>query len=496
MALTFPTTSLKTPSGVTAIPSGFKRPAFGTLYGFDAQGGDAAPAYSNEYSLELDGTNGYLSIPSSSDFGFGTGDFSISCWINADEIDFGTYVDVAVMPFDFRSGAGTLNPCLFLSTTEWQYHSGGSVLAYVSAPIIGQWYHFVYTRSSTTGTMYLNGSSVATYTDSGNYVTPAAAGRIGQQYDGARVFDGKIDEFAIFDSALSASNVTDIYNSGTPVDLGSGGLNLSPLGYWRMGDNDGGTGSTVSNQGSTSSVDGTLQTGSSFSTDVPAPITLPALTNTKSLTFDGSNDHVLIDTGLESALNSSVVSASVWFNANSYSSSCTLFGVGTSTTDSFWILPSQWSGKTICGGSNGSYKNFQFDNPSTGAWHHIVFIMNGKSSIAYLDGVAVGMGELASTLSATGGSDPTIGKFPYSSNYYMDGEIDEVAVWDSALTGAQAKAIYNGGTPADLESLNPVGWWRMGDGDTFPTLTDHGSGSNNATMTNMGAEDIVSDVPS
>ena len=39
MSLAFPTTALKKPSGVTAIPSGFKRPAFGTLYGFDAQGG-------------------------------------------------------------------------------------------------------------------------------------------------------------------------------------------------------------------------------------------------------------------------------------------------------------------------------------------------------------------------------------------------------------------------------------------------------------------------
>ena len=453
-------------------------------------------AFSNEASVALDGVNNYVAIPSSSDFGFGTGDFSISCWINADEIDFGAYVDVAVMPFDFRSGASTLNPCLFLSTTEWQYQNGSTVLAYVSAPIIGQWYHFVYTRSSTTGTMYLNGSSVATYTDSGNYVTPAAPGRIGQQYDGARVFDGKIDEFAIFNSALSASDVTAIYNSGTPDDLAS----YSPLGWWRMGDVCGSSGTNIPNQGSTSSVDGALTNGATFSTDVPAPITLPALTNTKSLTFDGSDDHVLIDTGLESALNSSVVSASVWFNANSYSSSCTLFGVGTSVTDSFWILPSQWSNKTVCGGSNGSYKNFQFDNPSTGAWHHIVFIMNGKSSIAYLDGVAVGMGELASTLSATGGSDPTIGKFPYSSSYYMDGEIDEVAVWDSVLTGAQAKAIYNGGTPADLSSLSPVGWWRMGDDATWDgtnwTIPDASTNSNAGTTANMAEDDRVTDVPS
>lgn len=51
MALTFPTTSLKKPSGVTAIPSGFKRPAFGTLYGFDAQGGADDTSFDTEANI-------------------------------------------------------------------------------------------------------------------------------------------------------------------------------------------------------------------------------------------------------------------------------------------------------------------------------------------------------------------------------------------------------------------------------------------------------------
>lgn len=38
MSLTFPTTSLKKPSGLTAIPNRLSRPAFGALYGFDATG--------------------------------------------------------------------------------------------------------------------------------------------------------------------------------------------------------------------------------------------------------------------------------------------------------------------------------------------------------------------------------------------------------------------------------------------------------------------------
>ena len=53
---------------------------------------------------------------------------------------------------------------------------------------------------------------------------------------------------AIFNSALSATDASNIYNSGYPIDLGTNGLNLSPVGWWRMGDNDGGTGTTITDQ--------------------------------------------------------------------------------------------------------------------------------------------------------------------------------------------------------------------------------------------------------
>ncbi len=39
MSLTFPDATTKKPSAITGLPSAFKRPAFGTLYGFDASGG-------------------------------------------------------------------------------------------------------------------------------------------------------------------------------------------------------------------------------------------------------------------------------------------------------------------------------------------------------------------------------------------------------------------------------------------------------------------------
>ena len=45
------------------------------------------------------------------------------------------------------------------------------------------------------------------------------------------------------------------------------------------------------------------------------------------------------------------------------------------------------------------------------------------------------------------------------------------------------------------DSTSLAGWWRMVDGDTFPTILDNSNNSNNGTMTNMASGDIESDVP-
>ena len=59
--------------------------------------------------------------------------------------------------------------------------------------------------------------------------------------------------------------------------------------------------------------------------------------------------------------------------------------------------------------------------------------------------------------------------------------------------------MYNLRNPTDLltstPSANLIGWWRMGDGATFPTIPDASTNSNDATMTNMNASDIRAFAP-
>ena len=98
-------------------------------------------------------------------------------------------------------------------------------------------------------------------------------------------------------------------------------------------------------------------------------------------------------------------------------------------------------------------------------------------------------------------------------NSYLDGELfignfngvdkwyemvcDEVAVWESILTSGDITSIYNSGLPADLTSLSPVAWWRMGEEATFSTnwTVPDQIGSNDGTSANMTVDDLVGDAP-
>jgi hypothetical protein len=53
------------------------------------------------------------------------------------------------------------------------------------------------------------------------------------------LYPGKIDEFSVWNRELNSSEVTEIYNSGSPTDLTDHSV-YNQLGHWyRMGDNDG-----------------------------------------------------------------------------------------------------------------------------------------------------------------------------------------------------------------------------------------------------------------
>ena len=150
----------------------------------------------------------------------------------------------------------------------------------------------------------------------------------------------------------------------------------------------------------------------------------------------------------------------------------------------------------------------------TNQWHHIMVTYDGGTTGAasgsessyygrfdiFIDGVQQTTSNSHTnygTQQGIVGQNFRIGR--YSGGAYMRGgnRVDEIAIWDSDQTFNLA-AIRNGGVAHDLLQLTdkPSHWWRMGDGDTYPTLQDSGTvGTSPLVMYNMTAANIVNDVP-
>jgi len=227
----------------------------------------------NRFSFEFDGTDDYISIDDVNNLSFGNGTtdspFSISAWIKMDDTS-GFRI--------FNKFAGTTNEYSFgtggAEKLQFYIYNGTSTFInrarlYNTILNTGQWYHVVATYSGVGGTnaqdgmkIYVDGIrvddttvSAGTYTAMNNKTTPVYIGKLNSSYA-----VGNIDEVAIFNSELSASDITSIYNGGVPNDITS----LSPLSWWRFE----ATGTTAIDSGSGGN-DGTLENGVIRSTDVP-----------------------------------------------------------------------------------------------------------------------------------------------------------------------------------------------------------------------------------
>jgi hypothetical protein len=220
-------------------------------------------AFTNESSVSFDGSDDYMDIPDST--ALETTAFTWSAWFYCTAINrYNIIVDTATHSSFFFGYeifvVNTTNKIRFVS-----YHTN-DLIDSTTAVAANTWYHVAATHESGSDKLYVNGTLEASGSASNFSTTDAANLRIGSSSIFNLYHQGLIDEVAFFNSALSASNITSIYNSGVPNDISS----LSPVGWWRMGDNDGATGTTITNQGSASSIDGTLTNGPTFSTTVPS----------------------------------------------------------------------------------------------------------------------------------------------------------------------------------------------------------------------------------
>jgi len=148
-------------------------------------------------SALFDGTGDYLTVPNSSSWAFGTGNFTIDLWAR------------------FNSWGGTLLTHGIDGSDRWTFYTltaGGTRLIYlqifedsgvvvdVNAILsvdLGVWYHCALVRNGTDWRIYQNGISVASATSS--YTIPAYTGdlTIASHITQVNYFNGYMDELRI-----------------------------------------------------------------------------------------------------------------------------------------------------------------------------------------------------------------------------------------------------------------------------------------------------------
>jgi hypothetical protein len=124
----------------------------------------------------------YLYFDGSSNFAFGTGDFTIAMWVKFSDLPGGSQSDQ--MLYDSRpantNGNYPLISMLGTGGFVFQYGINSSVINGTTAVILGKWYHVAVTRSGTSVRLFINGvQEGSTLTDSTNCGVGASKPGIG-----------------------------------------------------------------------------------------------------------------------------------------------------------------------------------------------------------------------------------------------------------------------------------------------------------------------------
>ena len=250
----------------------------GRLYISNGPGWAYYNSFNNNYSVTHDGTDDYCGATINRLGGASwstTTPVSQSAWVKS--LSFAT--NDGVFGMGKGGSGGTYNPS-FTGGNGGIHQQGGTATSggyylWLSATKYslsgtfntGDWHHIAWTWDGSNGVVYVDGTQNITFTDTSNGYNTVFNVYTGVVRWNTNFGECLVDDFATWDTALSASDVTKLYNGGSSkFDLSQ----LSPLAWYRMGDGtESGSGTVAYDASGNSQGNLTLFSGSTFSTDTP-----------------------------------------------------------------------------------------------------------------------------------------------------------------------------------------------------------------------------------
>jgi len=198
------------------------------------------PVLSNPASLLFDGVDEYINVGDNYTFGPATA-FSWSFWFKANNFASQrcfiakTAQDANVYGYSFQhTSAGKLYA---------QVRASGTLRAHTYPTVMtaGTWYHicFTYAGGSNMNGLkaYINGAvESAPSSQSLNAWTVTDPLTIAARGTGFH-FSGNMNQISVWNKELSAAEVSELYNSGSPADLNSHSASANLLSWWKLNTN-------------------------------------------------------------------------------------------------------------------------------------------------------------------------------------------------------------------------------------------------------------------
>lgn len=293
--------------------------------------------------------------------------------------------------------------------------------------------------------LYLDGQEVAYDTQ-----TPSEGTRVIETYYKYYIgglgwgynLNGKLDDVRIYNYVRTLAQIAWDYNHGAPVA------------WWKMDECTGGT-IHSNNDPYNSSLNGTINLGSG-GTQTTAIGNGTCTTNAStpwyngrngkynaSLNFDGTDDYVNVN-GVSALMASGVsTTVSLWFKISTLSpgENKVIFEQDDGTLNARFVLWFQDSDNTLVFLPNWEKQSAPIQ---ANTWYHVVVSVNGSTARMFLNGQEVG--GAASYTPANSAGMLNIGRLPALQIQYFPGLIDDVRIYNYALTAQQVKTVMNEGS--------------------------------------------------
>ena len=171
-------------------------------------------------SAYFNGTDGYVEMPD--DVIYGLHNMTISTWVKPESLgnwarifDFGSELDPPYPNLFLTVNSGNNNMRLAFETGDSSQINAGAILQ------TGQWQHLAVVINGVTASLYLNGEEVGTASDFQfvpMLISNMTSNLLGKShYTADSYFQGSMDDFRIYNRALSASEITMLSNGEEPV---------------------------------------------------------------------------------------------------------------------------------------------------------------------------------------------------------------------------------------------------------------------------------------